>query len=880
MKILNVRVLRGPNYWSNNRQKLIEIKLDLGAYEELPSNCLGDFSSKLKGLIPTLYSHRCSPGIEGGFFLRLEEGTWLGHVIEHVALELQTLAGMDCGFGRTYSAHEKGVYHVIFAYEIENAGLLAGQRAIQIVQSLAEGKDYLFLERDLSQLRELFAEGMLGPSTDAIVKEARRRNIPVARFKETSLITLGQGCYQKKIWAATSSQTSAIAVDIVADKEMTKQILASSFIPIPEGLTVASMDDLDKAIEQLGFPLVIKPRDGNHGRGVTTNIHNKERAISAFNLARKSSANVIAERFIEGNDYRFLVINHRVVAVAKRIPAMILGNGIDSIQQLIEKTNQDPRRGMSHEKPLTSIKIDESTLSILEDKHLTLQSVLGQGESLYLKNSANLSSGGTAIDVTEQVHPDNIRLAERISRLVQLDVCGIDIVAHDIRSPIDEKKGAVIEVNAGPGLRMHLSPGEGRPRNVAAPFLDMLYPAASPCRIPIVAVTGTNGKTTVVRLVAQFAKQANYHVGFTTTEGIYIDDHLISRGDCSGPRSAEVVLKEPSVNFAVLECARGGILRSGLGFDQCDISIITNISEDHLGLDDIHSIEDLARLKAVVAYSTMKNGHAILNADDDLVYMIKEEVHCNVALFALEESKRIKAHCSDGGLAAFIEDNQIVIQQGPTRYALARVKDIPLTFNGTAECMIKNILPAVLAGFIAKFPIKRLEQTLGSLRPSMEYTPGRMNVFDFNDFQVIIDYAHNEDAYIQLKKFIDSMDYKRKTGIIAASGDRKGEDIQKLGYYAAQIFDEIIIRHNKDGRGRTNQQITDLILQGIRSVNPSISVKVISNEFAAIRYAMADAAPDTLIYCSVDDVFDSLAFMVEEKKVFAAKMANHETFSL
>ncbi|STX29045.1 cyanophycin synthetase [Legionella beliardensis] len=878
MKIISTRVLNGPNYWSNFRQKLIEIRLDLESYEYSPSNILEGFNTRLKELIPSLYNHYCSPGIEGGFYIRLEEGTWLGHVMEHVALELQNLAGLDCGFGRTFGTDTEGVYDVIFTYEIEKAGLYAGNAAFNIIQSLAQGKNYLNFEQDITELKHIIAHEKIGPSTEAILKEAKKRNIPISPFKDTSLITLGYGVYQKRVWATISSQTSSIGVDIATHKDMTKQLLAANAIPVPDGITIRSLDQLDDAIDLLNFPLVIKPLNGNHGRGIITNIQTKEKAILAFNLAQKVSKDIIVEQFIEGNDYRFLVINYKLIAVAKRTPAKITGDGIKTIQQLIDEVNDDPKRGLAHENCLTTIKVDEETHSILAEKKLTLHSVLKAGEHLYLKCTANLSSGGTATNITNQVHPENIALAERVARLIQLDVCGIDVVCKSVRVPLAKQRGAVIEVNASPGFRMHTAPNEGAPINVGAPFIDMLFPPGKPSRIPIIAVTGTNGKTTVVRLIARFAKQANHYVGFTTTEGIYLNNKLIYRGDCSGPLSARTVLMEPLVDFAVLECARGGIIRSGLGFDQCDISIITNITTDHLGIDGINTIEKLVDVKSVVARSTHKNGYALLNADNKLVYDLKNELVCNIALFALTKNARIKQHCQAGGLAAFIEDDMVIVQKGIEKQAIAKIKDIPLTFKGSATFMVNNILPAVLAGIIQGFSAKLMAQSLYDFQPTVENTPGRMNMFNFDHCQVIIDYAHNEDAYIQLKKFLDTMEYAKKVGIIAASGDRREEDIQRLGYYAAQMFDEIIIRHNKNGRGRTNQQLTDLITTGIHSADPKVKIKVISEEFEALEYAIEHAERNSLIYCSVDDVFDSVEFMLEQKHIQPVKQINETIF--
>lgn len=869
MNILKNQVLKGPNYWSNSRKKLIVIKLDIGRYEELPTNLLVGFQERLTHYLPSLLSHRCSLGTEGGFLKRVEEGTWLGHVIEHVALELQCLAGMDCGFGRTYGTREYGVYNVLFTYEIEEAGLYAGFAAVEFITAIAEGKEYS-LDRVIAHLKEIFRDKGLGPSTRAIIAEAQNRKIPYKRHEHTSLITLGYGRNQKKIWASISSKTSSIGVDIAADKELTKQILKANFIPIPEGLMIHSTEELDEAINQLGFPLVIKPLNGNHGKGVVTHITDKQKAHIGFKLAKNISNQIITERFISGQDYRFLVINYKVAAVAKRTPAHVVGDGKLTINQLIQQVNKDPHRGESHENTLTSIKIDEATLSILNENNLSLESVLPQKQILFLKEAANLSTGGTAKDVTDEVHPFNIYLAERVARLMNLDICGIDIISKDISTPLNENHGAVIEVNAGPGLRMHLSPNEGKPRNVAKPILDMLYPSHLSARIPIVAVTGTNGKTTVVRLIAHFARYANHHVGFTTTDGVYLNNKLIHSGDCSGPGSAQVVLYDPEVDFAVLECARGGILRSGLGFDECDISIITNITGDHLGLNDIHTLEELAQVKAVVAHSTKKSGYAILNADDNLTYELRNDFDCNIALFSMYESPRIRKHCRSGGLAAYIDQGKLVVQRGADRTFLSNIKSIPLSFHGAATSMIANILAATLAGVISQFSFDKIKEALHVFYPTFENLPGRMNLFKFPHCQVMVDYAHNEGAFCELKNYLESVHCAKKIGIIGAVGDRRDEDIEKLGFQAASMFDEIVIRHDKDGRGRTHNEINRLLVSGILRSEFKPSLNIISDEQAALEHVLEVADVNSFIFCAIENVFETVHFLKQKEKQFKA----------
>jgi cyanophycin synthetase len=761
---------------------------------------------------------------------------------------------MPCGFGRTRSVERKGVYNVVFSYQVENAGIYAAKAAVRIADALRKNQPYN-IEEDINALKEINKNEGVGPSTQSILNAAKKRGIPYKRLDDNSLIMLGQGVHQKLIEATMASTTSSVGADIASDKEATKKMLAQNFLPVPEGSVITEEEELKNAIDSIGFPIVIKPLDGSHGRGITTNIHTQAEALVAFQKAKEISKKIIVERFIKGMDYRFLVINYKLEAVARRMPAMIMGDDHSTIQQLIDKINSDPKRGDAHESVLTKIKIDAQTISILARKNLTLDSVLPDGEVLFLKDTANLSTGGTARDVTASVHPNNIFLAERIARLMNLDICGIDIIAEDITQPITQKTGAVIEVNSGPGFRMHLSPTQGRPKNVGEAVIRMLYPPGTSSRIPVVAVTGTNGKTTTTRLIAHIAKHAGKNVGYTTTDGIYIQDQQIHSGDCSGPVSAEAVLRDPAVDFAVLETARGGILRSGLGFDKCNIGIITNITEDHLGLNDINTIEDLAKVKSVVVRSIFDDGFAILNADDDIVYSLKDELDCNIALFSLDEdNERIKAHCEEGCWAAIIEKGYFTICKGEWRTRVARVTEVPLTMEGRASCMIKNILPAILAASISDFDTKIIRKALQSFVPGPELTPGRMNIFKIKNYEVMIDYVHNTDGFRELKDFMKNVHASIKTGIIGCAGDRRDDDIRLMGKYAAEIFDEIIIRHDKDGRGRTNEELTQLIVEGIKSEKPEMEITVISNEAEALSYATEYAIKGSFIVVSSDDV--------------------------
>jgi cyanophycin synthetase len=866
MKILDMNILRGPNYWSNYRHHLIVMRLDIENLENLPTNKIRGFHERLEKLMPTLYEHHCSRSHKGGFFERVKEGTWMGHVIEHIALELQSMAGMPCGFGRTRFYGNKSVYNVVFKYQVESAGIYAGKAAVRIADALVNNI-YYDIQNDVQELQRIRQKKGLGPSTAAIVEEAAKRNIPFRRLNDSSLVRLGMGVHMKKICAAMTSATSYFGVESAGDKEQTKRIMTEAFIPTPACRVVSIVDEMKDAIDQIGYPIVIKPINGNHGRGVTTNISTYADALKAFYLAQNISEEVIIEKFVQGYDFRFLVINYKLVAVARRTPAMVIGDGKSSIKKLIDLLNSDPKRGDGHEKVLTTVKIDEVTQKILAQNHLTLDSVLPLGQVQILKDTANISTGGTATDVTDQVHPRNVMMAERISRLLGLDICGIDVMALNVDEPITNQNGGVLEVNACPGLRMHLNPSSGLPRNVARPIVDMLFPEGQPSRIPIIAVTGTNGKTTTVRLLSQMAMRAGHKVGYTTTDGIYIQGQQIFSGDCSGPSSADAVLGDPLVDFAVLECARGGILRSGLGFDACNVSVITNVSDDHLGSWSINTLEEMADVKRVVAESTMDNGTSVLNADDDLVYKMAAELTCKVALFSVQENNpRIREHADAGGLVAYIEEGFVKLRKGDWKITVENLNNIPITFSGKAESMVKNVLAATLAAFVENFRIEDIAETLRSFMPSPEHSPGRMNVFSFRKFDIMIDYAHNPGGLIELQKFLDRVQASSKIGIITAVGDRRDQDIRSVGYYSGNIFDKIIIRHDKDLRGRSKEEITDLLMEGILSADPTKEVTVISDEKDAIHYAMDNCPQGAFIVVCTDSVKNSLDFIAEEKK--------------
>lgn len=863
MKILKIQALRGPNIWSIQRKKLIQMRLDLEEMEQSPTNKIDGFRERLEAMFPTMIEHRCSEGCRGGFFMRIDKGTWMGHVIEHIALEIQTLAGMDTGFGRTRETKTPGIYNVVFSYTEENVGLFAAESAVAIAEALISGTDY-DVESDLQKMREIRERVRLGPSTGSIVEEAVNRDIPWIRLGTNSLVQLGYGINQMRFQATITCKTSSIAVDIACNKELTKKMLDMASIPVASGSICVDEEDLAETILKIGYPIVLKPLDGNHGKGASINVTNWEDAVEGLAYAKKYGHRIIVEKFVTGFDFRILVIDNKLVAAAKRVPAHIIGNGNATILELISITNQDSRRGYGHENVLTKIDVDRDTEDLLEKLNYTLESIPKKGEIVFLKSTANLSTGGTSVDVTDMMHPENIFLAERISRVIGLDICGVDIMAENLTQPLKENGGVILEVNAAPGFRMHLAPSEGLPRNVASPVIDMLYPPGKTCRIPIIAVTGTNGKTTTTRLLAHIVKNNGYKVGFTTSDGIYIQNHMMEKGDTTGPHSAEYILRDPTVEFAVLETARGGILRSGLGFSRCDIGIITNIQEDHLGISDINTLQDLARVKSTVVKSVKKDGWAILNADDEQCVKIGTELSCNVAYFSMnEENSVIKKLCSEGKTVAVYENGFITIKKGEWKIRIERATHVPLTFGGKAKFMIANVLAATLASYLWGFKTEDISLSLQTFIPSAAQTPGRMNIFEFKKFKVLIDFAHNASGYKGIEEFLQSVEATKKIGIIAGIGDRRDADIKDCAAIAARMFDHIIIRQEKYLRGRTEEEIIDLILEGIKNSGKDVTYEIIPKETEAIRHAINSAEEGSFI-TALSDVVTNAIDIVQE----------------
>jgi cyanophycin synthetase len=853
MKVLNTQVFRGPNIYSLN--PVIKLLLDIEELEERPSNTIENFTDTLVGMIPSLYDHRCSEGVPGGFITRLREGTWMGHIVEHISLELQCLVGTPVGYGKCRSAGQPGIYNVIYSYIEEKVGLQAGKIAIRLVEHLAYGNPFDFQE-EKKELFRILEKTAYGPSTQAMIDKAKERKIPYMRLNDRNLVQLGHGVYQKRIEATVTSLTNLIAVDIASDKELTKKLLDEVGIPVPKGQVVDNIEDALDAAHDLGYPIVVKPVDGNHGKGVAIGIKSDEDLTKAFETASVYSDDVIIERYIKGRDHRILVVNNEVIAVAERIPANVVGDGVHTLKELVEITNKDPRRGDGHEKPLTKIFINAESERLIAEQGYTLDSVIEKDVIVYLKYTANISTGGTAIDRTDDVHYSIVDMAKRAARVIGLDVAGIDLITSDITKPTEETGGAICEVNAGPGFRMHVHPSEGRPRDVATPVLNMLFPPGTPSRIPIVSITGTNGKTTTARMVAHILKMAGRKVGLTTTDGLYIDGRKILTGDLTGPWSAQMVLRDPTVDFAVLETARGGILRSGLGFDYCQIGIITNISEDHLGLRGIDTLEELAHVKSLVIEVVERDGYAILNAENEYCVKVAERSGGKIAYFSLNpENEVIRQHRNEGGTVITLQDNVIKIFQGSYEIPVINIHSIPATFNGRAMMNVANSMSAILAAYLSGIKVDDIRSGLKTFNTTFYLAPGRLNLEQVGDFHVLLDYAHNTAAYEALSNFVSQLNTTSKIGVVAAPGDRREIDIKHMGTKAGKIFSQLIIKEDDDTRGRNPGETAEVLRQSAIEAGMSAEkIKVILSEAEAVEHALKTAQRDDLIVITCDNI--------------------------
>ncbi len=886
MRVLEARAFRGPNPYGY--RPVIRFKLDLEQLEHYPTSELGNFTDRLLELMPTLHEHGCSYGEPGGFVRRLREGTWFGHVSEHIALELQCLAGTPVTYGKTRGAGEgEGIYYVVYSYIEEHVGLLAGRLALRLVNHLlptelqgvqglelltpdqgvaASSPDAPFdYQAELEELIVLAQRLALGPTTQSLVDEARQRGIPAIRLDEQSLVQLGYGKYQHRIRAGVTSRTSNIAVETASDKELTNRLLDDVGLPVPRNMLVRSVEEAVAAAERYGYPVVTKPLDVSHGRGVSLNLQDAEQVRWGYEQAAQYRSAVLVETFLTGKDYRVLVVNDQVVAVAERVPAHVIGDGQHTIAELVEITNQDPRRGIGHEKVLTRITINEQAQRLLQQAGYTVDTVLQPGEIFHLRSTANISTGGIAIDRTNEIHYDNLEIARRAARVVGLDIAGIDIITPNIAESLREVGGGIVEVNAGPGFRMHLQPSEGTPRNVAKPVVNMLFPPNTPARIPIVSITGTNGKTTTARMVAHMLKLHGLRVGLTTTDGIYIDGELYMRGDLTGPWSARMALKDPTIEAAVLETARGGILREGLGFDRCDVGAVLNIQADHLGLRGVETLEDLARVKSLVVEVVHKHGTSVLNADDPLTVAMRERAEGQVAYFSMHGGdngpEHLREHIAEGGIAVVLQSGvkgqMIAIYHAEQYIPLLWTHLIPATLEGKARVNVANALAATAIAYSLDVPVETIRQALRTFTTSFYQTPGRLNIFDEYPFRVIMDYGHNPAALEHMVDLVSKLrpSFNRVIGVVSGPGDRRDEDLVKLGELAGRMFDEVIIKQDASLRGRPSGQAAELVKRGVLSTGfAEARITTVLPELEAVDEALGRATAGDLVVIFADQV--------------------------
>jgi cyanophycin synthetase len=807
LQITSLKVLRGPNQWASF--PVLEAWVDLGRLEDFPSHTLPGFNDRIMAWLPTMIEHRCSIGERGGFFERLRTGTWMGHVLEHVTLELQTLAGTPVGYGRAREASARGVYKVVIEYKEEKFAVECLHAAHRLIMAAIDDTPF-DTAAEAVRLRKVLLDVQLGPSTRSIVEAAAARGIPSRRLTEGSLVRLGQGAKQRRIIAAETDRTGAVAESIAQDKELTRTLLAESGIPVPEGRPVSDAADAWSVAEEIGAPVVVKPRYGNQGRGVSVDLSTREEVEKAWHVAREEESTIVVERFVKGGDYRVLVVGGKVVAAARRHPPTVIGDGEATVKQLVDRVNLDPRRCCDHAGALSPVRIDEVALAVLAEQGLTPESIPTAESTVFLRQNANLSTGGTSEDVTDIIHPEVAARAVEAARIIGLDVAGIDIVTADITQSLESQRGVVIEVNAGPGLRMHLEPTIGSPRNVGAAIVDTLFAPGDEGRIPVAAVTGTNGKSTVVRLLSHLATTGGATVGTTCTEGIWVGGRQIDGGDCSGPASAR----------RVLETARGGILREGCGFDFCDVAVVTNIaSGDHLGLGEIDTPERLAWVKgAIVAGVRPVTGTAVLNAADPLVVGMKKWCKGQVVYFALDPANPLLVeHLAQGGLAATVRDGWIVLCDGPRETRLANLDRVPLVHRGLVAFQVENALAAAAAAWRLGVPLELVRLGLESFSSGSGGSPGRFNLLDLEGASIVVDYGHNVPSLEQICATIRNLPHVRRTAVYSAAGDRRDEDLFQQGKLLAATFDRVVIYEDAYIRGRQPGEITAIISRGIEA---------------------------------------------------------------
>jgi len=878
MEIRQIQAIEGANVYS--RRPIIRAIVDLQEWTERFSNELGDFGLRLVNNLPTLVDHHCSRGKVGGFLERLQEGTLIGHVLEHVTIDLLTQAGQTIKHGKTMAIlQEPGVYEIIFNYEAREGAIEAFNQAFTLVKTLLNQGAFDVIQA-VNRIKEVMSKYELGSSTKVIVEACKERGIPVQRLNESSLLQLGYGRNQRRIQATMTDVTSSIGVDIACDKEMTKQILSEGGVPVPWGYIVRTEEEVVQAFLDMETAVVIKPLQGNQGKGVTLKLTSVAEVRAAFRVALTYGDWVIIEEYITGQHYRLVVVGDRLIAAAQRIPAHVLGDGSSTIEELVAQTNEDPLRGDDHEKALTKIKIDPVVILTLSQKHLELSSVPKPGEVVYLRDSANLSTGGIAEDVTDRVHPDNVDLVVFAAKLIGLDVAGIDLVIEDIEASYRERNGHIIEVNAAPGIRMHHFPSVGKARNVGKAIVEQVLPSGNG-RIPIIAITGTNGKTTTTRMISKMLTDQKLLVGMASTDGIYINQKLWVKGDMTGPESARTILRHPDVQVAVLETARGGILRAGLGYEYADVAVITNVSNDHLGQYGIETLEDIAHVKSLVAEVVKPHSYVILNADDSNVVTMAKRTQGRTILFSIEKDNiHVRKHLGRGGTAVFVRRGVILLCQGSESSRICSVKQIPATMAGMAKHNIQNALASVAAGWALGLSAVTIRNSLYGFTSDAEHNRGRLNLYELDGVRVFIDYAHNAAGIQEIAKTLKHFKTGSLVGCITVPGDRPDDSVREVGRVAAKGFQRLIIREDADLRGRKPGEIAQLLYnEAMLSGMNQNKIGVVLSEIEAFRKGLDSCVPgDTFVmfYEHIEPIEEEIRIRMELQKALSHESLPHE----